>query len=100
VKTRLPRTAVIVVAAVLVACNAGELPRTGSSAEGSTVPPAPPFARSRERGPRLLFTPDRRHTLEPPSSDRPAWLPTLPENLLRIPVPDDGFRDNLAMSAG
>jgi hypothetical protein len=27
-----------------------------------------------------------------PSSERPAWLPTLPADLPRIPAPGDGFR--------
>lgn len=27
-----------------------------------------------------------------PSAERPAWLPTLPADLPRIPAPGDGFR--------
>jgi hypothetical protein len=91
-------TATIALAVFLVGCAAGEMSRTGSSAEGSTIPPASPFIRYPERGLRFLFTPGRRHNLQTPSSSRPDWLPTLPQNLPRIPMPDDGFRDNLALS--
>jgi hypothetical protein len=31
----------------------------------------------------------------PPSDERPPWLPTLPAEIERIRLPDDGFRDSL-----
>jgi len=30
--------------------------------------------------------------MRPPSTERPAWLPSLPADLPRFPVPSDGFR--------
>src|SRR4051812_29463770 len=36
-----------------------------------------------------------RRVLRPPSAERPPWLPSLPPDLPRFRVPDDGFRDNL-----
>ena len=90
------RGAAAAMTVLLVGCTAGEPPRTGSSAEGLTVPRVYSLPKSSEHGPWRSFLPDWRHNLQAPSSNRPAWLPTLPENLPRIPVPDDGFRDNLA----
>jgi hypothetical protein len=84
-------------AMLLVGCAAGAPSGTGSSAERLTTPWVSPFARPPQRGPRLPFTPSWRRDFKAPSGHRPEWLPTLPENLPRIPVPDDGFRDNLAM---
>src|SRR3954453_18820483 len=36
-----------------------------------------------------------RRVLRPPSAERPPWLPSLPPDMQRFRVPDDGFRDNL-----
>jgi hypothetical protein len=36
-----------------------------------------------------------RRVLRPPSAERPPWLPSLPPDVPRFRVPDDGFRDNL-----
>ncbi len=33
-----------------------------------------------------------------PSDQRPPWLPTLPPNIERYHVPDDGFWDEMAMT--
>src|SRR4051794_10685184 len=93
------RTAAFAATVLLVGCTVGESVRTGPSAEGSAIPPEPPFAQHPQRGLILLFTPNRRHNLPPPSSRRPEWLPNLPETLSRIPVPDDGFGNDLALSA-
>ena len=83
-------------AALLAACTAGEPPATNSSAEGSTIPRVFPLPQSPEHGPWRSILPDRRPIFKTPSSDRPEWLPNLPENLPRIPAPNDGFRDTLA----
>jgi hypothetical protein len=34
-------------------------------------------------------------SLRPPSAERPPWLPSLPPDIPRFRVPDDGFRDHL-----
>lgn len=54
----------------------------------SDAPPAGPFLRGlRLPGPRRGWT---------PSDERPPWLPTVPGNLERHPVPEHWYRDNIA----
>ena len=91
-------SAVVALTVLLVRCTAEEPPRTGFSAEGSTIPRVHSLPHSAEHGPWRSSLPDRRHNLLAPSSNRPEWLPTLPDNLPHIPVPDDGFKDNLAIA--
>jgi hypothetical protein len=86
---------VLVLAALLVAgCGGSRLSRPPA-----TEPPDPdeesePAAASTgDPWPLFRWPPPR---MRPPSSDRPDWLPTLPENLPRIPMPADGFMDDRA----
>lgn len=56
---------------------------------GSCAAPASSTASTSDGLPAFRWTPPR---MRAPSAERPAWLPSLPADLPRIPAPDMGFR--------
>jgi hypothetical protein len=54
--------------------------------------PEPTAASASDHLPAFGWPPSR---MRPPSAERPVWLPSLPADLQRVPVPDDGFHDHL-----
>lgn len=67
--------------------SAGQVPGIASD-RASDAPPATPLLRGwRWPSPRRGWSPDE---------ERPSWLPTLPQQLERYPVPQHWRRDSLA----